>query len=199
MADVPEAFAEAFAEPKDRVNRPTRQIARPETLPGQMVATGWVAPKGRISFERYEVIGQMILDFRQATAWAMGDWLVEARNRFGEKYSQLIPAKEREMQTWKNWMSVSENWPREQRRVGLPWTIHQELTPLDEKTRTRYLDLVEAEGLTREELRNRLEADGMKTPRAPKEKAEPEPICKRCGMTCVSCEQRDVNDQAAEA
>lgn len=96
----------------------------------------------------------------RAMMWSIGDLMLFGLDHFEEPKVWLVAETTGlALRTIENYMSVAKSFAKEDRRLNLPFGVHQSLTSIkDEAVRKAFLDGVEKHGWTREELRLRKDA-----------------------------------------
>jgi hypothetical protein len=109
-----------------------------------------------LDYEQAEMIGRYLGAFRDATAWWLGDYIIQTEELFGERSYQLSEATGRSPETLKVFAWVARAIPPARRRDGLSFSHHQTVAKHEPPEQKRLLDLAERERLSVHELRGRL-------------------------------------------
>lgn len=118
--------------------------------------TALLLPEG-LSFERWASVGLALQAMLRSCQWWVGDWFNYGESHFREHSAQAVAlATGHEEKTVWNCASVARRYSTSRRREVLSFSHHAELAGLSDKDQDTWLDLAEAEGLTRRELRIRL-------------------------------------------
>lgn len=113
---------------------------------------GLVFPK-EMEYAEWQEIGQHLQLMSKAMPWWVGDWLNFGEAKYGETYTQAIALTGEKYQTLLNWKSVAKRVPLDVRHPCLSWSAHAEVASLPSEQQAEWLDRVEANSWTREELR----------------------------------------------
>lgn len=135
----------------------------------------WWEPRPDMTFAEWYEEGEKLLKDRDqaidATQFQIGDLLVFGESMsgvFGEERSQLIGTRHRD--TARKWMQVARAYPKDQRREGVSWTIHERLATLEPELRAELLDLAFRNDWGKEEVLAE-KARRLNLPSAPPERA----------------------------
>ena len=121
--------------------------------PFQATPTGLQLPKTKVSFGRWQSMGERLRLYQGAIQWAIGDWM----NYGDETFNEMAP------QAWNIWPEysydmlkrfrrVAKNIPYEERHTNITWSMHAELSGLPKSEREEWYGKLE-KGLTRADLR----------------------------------------------
>ena len=109
---------------------------------------------GYESAEEWIEAGREIVGRRSSAAWALADWVAGGAMRFGGSSAReaagklgISPGK------FSDYLTVAKAYPKFRRRNTLGFSHHAETARLPEADRERILDLAEAEGWTRDRVR----------------------------------------------
>jgi excisionase family DNA binding protein len=116
-----------------------------------------------LDYEQAEMIGRYLGAFRDATAWWLGDYIVQTEELFSHQASQLAEATGRSPETLRVYAWVARAVPPDRRRKRLSFSHHQAVAKYDRAEQERLLDLAERERLSVHEMRGRM--FGRPTPR----------------------------------
>jgi hypothetical protein len=133
----------------------------------ELTKTGIVFSRA-LSDDEHAALGRKICQIANATAWAVGDWLVSGVGR-GEDGNCYAPAQEltgRSYDTLSTYSRVSASYSHQERACG-PWTFYREALRLPAEERVQVLRLAQQNAWNRSGLidyinsrmdtRNRLE------------------------------------------
>ncbi len=122
-------------------------------------------------------VGQDLFGLGNATAWAIGDWLVyaEGRGDWGETYSQAIDLTRRSYGSLAQCARVSQAFNFEARFKTLSWSHHQAVLSLPPDERHALLQRSESEQWNRDDLREHLRQERVVRQTAPRH------LCPKCG------------------
>lgn len=91
--------------------------------------------------------------------WSIGDLLLEGEKKFDDaRFMQALEATKLTIETLTNYKSLAKCFPIGSRRLNLGVSHHEAVRSLDEPTRKAMLDLVERHEISRENLRDRVQA-----------------------------------------
>lgn len=122
---------------------------------GAATATSLELPAD-LTYERYEALLTVLGRAHRTLTWVIADAINEGERRYGEKYAQAVELLNMTPETLMNYASIARKVPRERRRVGVPFSVHALVAPLEPKQQTLWLDKVEKNEWTRAELRDKL-------------------------------------------
>lgn len=105
-----------------------------------------------LAFEDWEGIGRVLGQIETAHQWWMGDWWNYGERQYGEMASQAITLGI-EPDTLSNMAAVAERVEMPRRRGNVSWSHHQAVAYLGPEEQVGWLDRVEADGLTVNDLR----------------------------------------------
>lgn len=111
---------------------------------------------GEPDFESWQQVGQQLSYIEGAVHWWIGDWLNYGEDRWGEMYSQALEATGFEYQTLRNDKWVANQIDLSRRRDKLSFSHHAEIASLPADAQDRWLDIIERDNLSRNELRRRV-------------------------------------------
>lgn len=127
----------------------------------EITPVGILFPPG-LPYEKWCGIGPMAGDVERAMRLGLGDWLNYGQQEYGEKYSQAINDTGFEYGYLANLAWICRRFPISRRRETIrSISIYQALAPLDAEEQETWLDLIEANGWTRTELRAALKEEKM--------------------------------------
>lgn len=124
-------------------------------------------------FEEWLKMGQTLREIDGCVQWWIGDWLNFGEEKYGEKYAQALDETDYEYGSLRNMKWVASKIPYHARRDKLSYSIHQEVAPLDAKDQEKILALAEKNGLSRQDVREKVRAmryAQLDTPETPKGK-----------------------------
>ena len=113
---------------------------------------------GEISFERYEALGAYLGQINRSCAWWIGDWMLYGEGSYGDLFAQAVAATGLAEQTLLNRIYVCKHVPPSRRKVGVSFSVHAEVAPLNAKEQRYWLDKAEKGGWTRAQLREAMKA-----------------------------------------
>ena len=111
---------------------------------------------GSPSFEEWEKCGAFLQQIEGAVQFWVGDWLNYGEHAYGEKYSQALDATGIKLRTLENCAYVAAHVETTRRRVGVGWTLYQDLASLPTDQQEDWLDKVVEGDWTRVRLRTAL-------------------------------------------
>ena len=134
-------------------------VAQPERVLPQcpsftLTRTG-LRVQGVPTYAEWEQAGQQLFGLGNATAWAVGDWLLygEGRGDWGETYSQAIDLTKRSYGSLVQCARVSRAFTCDARFANVSWSHHQAVVSLPPEARHVLLERAAAEQWTRDDLR----------------------------------------------
>lgn len=111
-----------------------------------------------LSFRQYEQLGFYLGLMNRACMWWIGDWLIYGEGKYADRFEQALATTGLAEQTLLNRMSVCRSIPIGERRIGLSFGVHAELSALSTRDRRYWLDRAERNGWTRAQLRDEMKA-----------------------------------------
>lgn len=114
-----------------------------------------------ISYSSYEALAMMLGRVKRSTSWLIGDLILYGETVYGEKYAQAITLTGLAEQTCANYASICKNIPPSRRRVGISFSLHQEVAYLEPQQQNEWLDKAEQQEWTKAKLRYELQAAGL--------------------------------------
>lgn len=146
---------------------------RPGVVYGE---TSLTLPDG-LTYEQWESLGIALQAMFRACQWWVGDWFNYGESHFHEYSAQAVAlATGREEATVWNCASIARRFPTSRRREVLTFAHHVEVAGLPVADQEGWLDLAEAEHLTRKQLRERVtgaRTRGSTRPPSPLDEREP--------------------------
>jgi hypothetical protein len=124
----------------------------------KLTPTG-LAIGAELDFDEGENVGHILGKVRDATAFALGDWLLWGEGMFGEDAAQAVEATGRSKATLLEYVRVCRQVPPSRRRRALTWSHHQAVAARPPDEQERLLRLAEEHRWNREEFRGTLQAD----------------------------------------
>ena len=112
-----------------------------------------LAVMGRPPYEEWEKCGAFLQQIEGAVQWWIGDWLNYGEHAYGEKYSQALDATGIKLRTLESCAYVAAHVETTRRRVGVGWTLYQDLASLPSDQQEDWLVKVVAGDWTRARLR----------------------------------------------
>ena len=120
------------------------------------------------TFEEWQADGEKLNLIDKWKNFAIGDWLLQGVNRFGEVCYQTVGEYE-----WGSYSKltklvwVARNVPPENRNMGLTWTHHYQVASLSTTEQIEWLRHAERHRLTSDELKNEIAASKQLPPVLP--------------------------------
>jgi hypothetical protein len=118
----------------------------------------------RVDFGTWEQVGRKLARIANCSAWCLGDWLVYGSYKYSERYRQVLAAVELDYQTLRNYAWVARRFELARRRDRLSFQHHAEVASAPVEDQDRWLDLAEADGWSRNELRRRVRSSRGESP-----------------------------------
>jgi hypothetical protein len=97
-------------------------------------------------YDRAEAFARYLGRFRDASAWWLGDFVLQTERIFGERSYQLADATGRSEKTLENYVSVARAVAPARRRAALSWSHHRAVVRLQPSEQERWLARAEEEG-----------------------------------------------------
>ena len=121
-------------------------------LPGSVSETALDLQAG-LSFEEWEQVGGVLGRIGRAHQWWVGDWLNYGERAYGEKYAQAMDATGLDYSAVANYAWVAKAVEPSTRVETLSWSHHREVAHLETVEQADWLSRAEAQGWSRNELR----------------------------------------------
>ncbi|HST16902.1 MAG TPA: LmbU family transcriptional regulator [Gaiellaceae bacterium] len=112
-----------------------------------------------LTFERWQAIGRRVAGIAEASTWWLADWAAYGESSYGEKYRPAVEATGIGYQTLRNYAWVAGRFDPSRRRDKLSFAHHAEVAALSVAEQDAWLERAEADGWSRNELRDRLRAE----------------------------------------
>lgn len=130
-------------------------------LPRAAVGVQWTTRAASVtdpnlSLEDWEATLRAAGEIKRAMSFVIGDLLLFGSARYGERYSQGMDATGLAYSTLSTYVYVCEHVPQSRRRQALGFGHHKAVAALEPADQKKWLDKAEEEGLTREQLRDRI-------------------------------------------
>lgn len=155
-------------------------------IPGTLTATSWT-PDADMTYERWAEMGTLFGRILRASAWWIGDWLRFGETKWGEKYTQAIENTGLSYEGLRNIVSVCGRVELSRRRDNLSFAHHEVVAALPAQQQEEMLERAEAEGWTRNELRQAIKAE-----------REPDAQCIHdFVMVCRHCGRKWIKEEAS--
>lgn len=122
---------------------------------GAVIDNGLFLPAD-LDYDSYESIGAMLGALHQATGFLIGDYLLYGEHTYGEKYAQAALLIGLSPQTLANYQSIAKRVPPGRRHPNVSFSIHGEVASLPPPLQEHWLEVAALEGLTKQEVRDRL-------------------------------------------
>lgn len=126
-----------------------------------------LAGKNLLSIGEWSDVGRSLGRLGNAALWWVGDWFAIGERTYGSTYSEAMAITGLAYQTLRNVTSVCQSVELSRRRDNLSFGHHAEVAALAPWAQTQWLDLAEAEGLNRDQLRLRIRGDAQLPAAAP--------------------------------
>ncbi len=121
----------------------------------QFTPTGLIV-EGQPTYETWAIVGCKLQYVEGAVHWWIGDWLNYGERAYGETYAQAIEETGHKYQTVANDKYVAGKIEVSHRRENVDWSTHAEVAALPPEQQDYWLDKAEAEGFTRQDLRQHI-------------------------------------------
>jgi len=120
--------------------------------PWELTRTGVVFSRG-ITQPEYEALGVRLAGIANATAWAIGDWILAgvSLTEYGNRYEHAMSLTGRSYDSLSQYCRVSASYGHDERGLG-PWSLYREALRLSTHDRIRALELARDNGWNRNGL-----------------------------------------------
>lgn len=112
----------------------------------------------KMTFDKWLRIGLDLAMAANSAAWWMGDWLIYGETAFTGRYRSAIEQTSLDYKTLRNYAWVARRFAPERRHEGLSFGHHAEVAALAEPEQDFWLRKAEAQGWSRNELRQGVRA-----------------------------------------
>jgi hypothetical protein len=117
-----------------------------------------LALRAGLTVDEWLRVGLQIGRIADSSIWWLGDWLVYGRERYPDRYKQVIEKTALDYQTLRNYAWVAGRISSERRRVNLSFQHHVEVAPLADPVQDEWLARAEQNGWSRNRLRAEIRA-----------------------------------------
>ena len=132
-----------------------------DALPFKFVRHGLIVLPG-ITWDEWCGMYAAVEDADKSAQFRLGDALLAGEAHFGESFAQVVDEKYIHRHTGPMW--VCRKIPLARRRPSLSYSLHRELSALDDPEQTVWLDRAEAERWTVKELKEAMAAEKAREP-----------------------------------
>lgn len=122
-------------------------------LPGFILDRVGLVQDGEPTFEQYLELAKYLRHVEAAVHWLIGDMLVQAEAKWGQRYEQIMDETGFEYGTCANDKMVSKGVDFSRRREKLSWTHHQAVAGLEPLDQDNLLQTAETCGWSVKDLR----------------------------------------------
>lgn len=107
---------------------------------GNLTPAGLILPPD-ITPERYQAIGRLLQQGYEGWKWAVGDWLIQGHEIFGDEFYQYAEVLDISVRSRQQYMQVAERIPPGPRRrvPELKWSHHRAVCMLEPKEADKWL------------------------------------------------------------
>ena len=160
-AEIERALEPWLKGPRGVEMPPVEELAAPvpEADPDASYTRVSLGLSPKLTFERWQAIGRRVAGIAEASTWWLADWAAYGEASYGEKYRQAVEATGIGYQTLRNYAWVAGRFEVSRRRDKLSFAHHAEVAALSAAEQDAWLDRAEADGWSRNELRDRLRAE----------------------------------------
>ncbi|TDC10066.1 LmbU and cloE [Nonomuraea longispora] len=116
---------------------------------------GLVLPQA-MPYASWERLGKQIALITDSSTWWLGDWLNYGEKSFPDRYQRAIAGTSLNYQTLRNYAWVARRFPMNRRRDRVSFQHHAELASLAPDEQDEWLDRVEQNRWSRNQLRHQL-------------------------------------------
>ena len=117
-----------------------------------LMPTGWI-PVDDMTFEQWSEIGKFLFDLRDASQWALGDWLNFGEAKWGEKYVQALNERRASYQTLRNVSSVCRAYALPERVASVSFSHHALVAGWERGRRAEALTVFDEQDMNRDAAR----------------------------------------------
>lgn len=122
---------------------------------GSLTATGFSLPP-EVSFEQYEAIGNLFGSAHEALKFAIGDWILQGEQIWGEEVYQAVEALGISVASRLQYIRVATRIPIERRVEGLTWSHHRAVAALEDEEQELWLNRAKDSGWSKSDLEEHL-------------------------------------------
>ena len=153
---------------------------------------GWTPPDPDRELEYNDWIetGRQLGAFGRGSQWWVGDWLLYARGKWGEMYSEAVKVTGYDYGSLRNMVSLAQEFDLSRRRDTLSWGHHAAIAGLPQREQDQWLDRAVELKWSREDLRTELRSSRRALKAADREDQTGQPgghlaslVCPHCGGT----------------
>jgi len=132
-------------------------------------------PDSDLDLHQWQTVGSSLGRLGRYSRWWIGDWLLYARGKWGEMYTEAIKITGYDYGSLRNMASIAQKFELSRRRDKLSWEHHAALGGLTRDDQDYWLDRAVALKWSREDLRTELRAaERLGDPRSASTSAESE-------------------------
>lgn len=128
---------------------------------GVAIRTTGLVIQRDLPVEEWAALGDRLGVLGKAIQWAIGDWLNYGELRYGETYAQFADLTGYKPETLMNMKFVAARVQPSRRRENLSFAHHTEVAGLAPSEQDYWLDCAEAEGWSRNRLRDEIHPDDV--------------------------------------
>ncbi len=151
---------------------------------------GWV-PNGEVGYHEWIEMGRYLGALGRGSRWWVADWLLYARGKWGEMYSEAVKITGYDYGSLRNMASVAQKFDLSRRRDKLSYDHHAVVVGLAPDEQDHWLDEAVALKWSREDLRIELRSSQRALKKAedgddhadPSDGHSPSMVCPHCGGT----------------
>jgi hypothetical protein len=157
-----------------------------EKTASALTSVAWT-PTADLDYPRWVKEGKRLGSIARASPWWVGDWLLYADGRWGEKYREAERITGYDRKTLRNIRYVASRFDLSLRRDDLTWSHHALVASLEPEERAHWLARAVDDRLTVEDLRLELRVERRRA----EAEAEPEEVeveeADVASLTCPHC------------
>ena len=120
-----------------------------------LTKVGWV-PEGDVDYSDWIETGRYFGALGRGSQWWIGDWLLYARGKWGEMYTQAVKITGYDYGSLRNMTSVAQEFVLSRRRDKLSWGHHAAVAGLAPEQQDHWLDQAITLKWSRDDLRTEL-------------------------------------------
>jgi hypothetical protein len=118
---------------------------------------GW-SPDSELDLPQWQAVGRGLGRLGRYSQWWIGDWLLYARNKWGEMYAEAAKITGYDYGSLRNMAYVAQRFELSRRRDKLSWTHHADVASLHPPEQDYWLDRAVELRLSTQDLRTELRA-----------------------------------------
>lgn len=109
-----------------------------------------------LPFDEWVEMGRRLRQAVDRAGWWVGDWVNYGEVTYGGKYELALEVTGMKYPALRDCAMVARGFELSRRRDNVTFLLHREILPLDRDAQERWLDRIEQEGLTHQQVRDGL-------------------------------------------